>query len=160
MTTITSALNQRAPWLRDAIARGLGLLNAIPISFISLVARIGIAGTFWRSGQTKVADWTITDSTYYLFREEYNLPLIPYDIAAHIAVFAEHFFPILLILGLASRLSALALLGMTVVIEIFVYPLSWPDHATWAAALLVIIARGAGPLSLDHVIARFWRRAS
>ncbi len=132
------------------IARGVSLANMIPDSALSLIARIGIAGVFWRSGQTKVNGFEVTDSAYYLFREEYALPVIPPEIAANLAAFAEHFFPALLIIGLASRFSALALLGMTLVIQIFVYPGSWPDHAVWAAALAFIIARGPGTVSLDH----------
>jgi putative oxidoreductase len=138
------------------ISRGIALLDRIPTSALSLIARIGVAGVFWRSGQTKVSGFEVTDSTYYLFREEYALPVIPPEIAANLAAFAEHFFPALLILGLASRISALALLGMTLVIQIFVYPGSWPDHAVWAAALLAIVARGPGVFSLDHIL--FGRR--
>jgi putative oxidoreductase len=70
---------------------------------------------------------------------------------------AEHVFPVLLIVGLASRLSALALLGMTAVIQIFVYPSGWPEHILWATALLIVIARGPGVISLDHLI---WRNGA
>ncbi|WP_296187487.1 DoxX family protein [Pseudomonas sp. UBA1879] len=120
-------------------------------SVLSLVARIAIAGIFLMSGRTKVEGFlTITDSTYELFRSEYKLPLIPPEIAAHLAAYAEHLFPLLLILGLFSRLSALALLGMTLVIEIFVYPDAWVTHLSWAGLLLIILAKGAGPLSLDR----------
>jgi putative oxidoreductase len=106
------------------------------------------------SGQTKVDGWRLSDSAIDLFRDEYRLPLIDPSIAAHIAAFAEHFFPVLLVLGLASRFAALALLGMTAVIEIFVYPDAWPTHGVWATCFLVVIARGPGALSLDHLIAR------
>jgi len=155
----TQTLTSKLAGSGSLTSKGLGLLDRIPVSVISLIARIGIAGTFWRSGQTKVDGWTITDTTYFLFREEYNLPLVPPELAANLAVFAEHFFPALLIIGFASRLSALALLGMTLTIQLFVYPMSWPDHATWAAALLIIIAKGPGVLSLDHLIAKFFRKA-
>ena len=87
-----------------------------------------------------------------LFRDEYRLPLLSPELAAHLAAYAEHLFPALLAVGLLSRLSALALLGMTAVIEIFVYPLAWPTHLAWAGLLLVVIGRGAGPLSLDRAI--------
>lgn len=127
-------------------------MDKIPPSAISLIARIGIAGVFWRSGQTKVDGWNITASTYYLFEEEYALPLLPPELAAHMAVVAEHLFPVLLILGIASRFSAAALLGMTITIQLFVYPGSWPDHFTWAAALVFLIARGPGLMSIDHLI--------
>lgn len=134
------------------IARGISLAGGIPDSALSLIARIGVAGVFWRSGQTKVNGFEVTDSTYYLFREEYGLPVIPPEFAANLAALAEHVFPALLIIGLASRFSALALLGMTLVIQFFVYPASWPDHAIWAAALVFIIARGPGILSFDHLL--------
>jgi putative oxidoreductase len=127
------------------------LHQLISDSWLSLIARLAIAGVFLMSGRTKVEGFlTITDSTYELFRTEYNLPLVPPEIAAHMATYAEHLFPLLLILGLFSRLSALALLGMTTVIEVFVYPDAWATHLTWAGLLLIIIAKGAGRLSLDH----------
>jgi len=134
----------------------LSWLNVIPSSAISLVARIGIAGIFWRSGQTKVEGWQVTDSTIYLFEEEYALPLLPPDLAAYMAVVAEHLFPVLLIVGFASRFSAAALLAMTIVIQVFVYPGSWPDHLTWAAALIFLLARGPGVLSFDHLIHHYF----
>ncbi len=138
----------------------IGWLNAIPNSAIALIARIGVAGVFWRSGQTKVQGWQITDSTIYLFEEEYALPLLPPEIAAQMAVLAEHLLPILLVLGLASRLGAAGLLAMTVVIQLFVYPGSWPDHFTWAAALVFLIARGPGTFSLDPLIHRRYHSGS
>jgi len=132
-------------------------LDRIPNDLIALVARLSIAAVFWQSGQTKVEGWMLSDNALYLFENEYKLPLIDPWLAAHLAAFAEHFFPILLVIGLASRLSALALLGMTLVIEIFVYPDAWPTHGTWAACLLFIAARGPGLFSLDAVIARMTR---
>ena len=132
--------------------RFLTLCAAVPHALIALVARLSMAATFWRSGQTKVEGWHVTDTAVLLFQEEYRLPLINPWLAAHLAAFAEHLFPVLLVIGLASRLSALALLGMTLVIEIFVYPDAWPIHGTWAACLLIIIAHGPGRLSLDHWI--------
>jgi putative oxidoreductase len=129
-------------------------MAAIPYGFVALITRISIAGVFWQSGQTKVEGFHVTDGAVELFRSEYKLPLIDPVIGAHLAAFAEHFFPVLLVLGLATRLSALALLGMTLVIEIFVYPDAWPTHGTWAACFLLLMMRGAGPVSLDHLIAR------
>ena len=142
------------PSWRTSFDRVRDLTSRIPDSAISLAARIGIAGVFWRSGQTKVDGWEIRDVTFDLFRDEYALPLIPPEAAAYMATIAEHVFPVLLFVGLASRLSATALLGMTAVIQIFVYPTSWPDHALWAAALLFLIARGPGRLSADYLIRR------
>ncbi len=125
----------------------------IPDWAMSLLARFAVAGIFWRSGQTKVDEnWNIIDFTYVLFESEYALPLIPPKAAAYMATFAEHFFPILIVIGLATRFSTGALLVMTLVIQIFVYPASWPDHAVWAVSMLFIMSRGPGMLSLDHLI--------
>jgi putative oxidoreductase len=124
---------------------------------IALVSRAAIGSVFWISGRTKVEGWlTLTDTTFLLFREDYALPLIPPEAAAYLATWAEHLFPALLVLGLATRLSALALLGMTAVIQIFVYPSAWPTHLSWAAPLLYLLGQGAGRWSLDHALQR-WR---
>lgn len=139
----------RGLWNRGADA----LSGLITHASLALVDRIAIAAIFFFSGRTKVEGWlTLTESAYTLFREEYRLPLIRPEIAAHLAAYAEHFFPLLLLLGLCTRLSALALLAMTAVIQIFVYPDAWPTHLSWAGLLLYLIARGAGPVSLDHAI--------
>ena len=147
----------RAPFSwRDPIGlarTALTTLDRIPQSLISLAARIFPAAVFWQSGQTKLEGWHVSASAIYLFRDEYKLPLIDPVVAAHLAAFNEHFFPLLLVLGLASRFAAFALLVMTSVIEIFVYPDAWPTHGVWITCFLVIIARGPGVLSLDHLIA-------
>lgn len=135
----------------------LRMFDRIPHDFVALISRLSIAAVFWQSGQTKVDGWHVTDNAVYLFETEYKLPFVDPWLAAHLSAFAEHFFPLLLVIGLTSRLSALALLGMTLVIEIFVYPDAWPTHGTWAVCFLVIIARGPGMLSIDHLIARRWR---
>jgi len=129
-------------------------MGAIPYWFVALITRVSIAGVFWQSGQTKVDGFRVTDLAVELFRSEYRLPLLNPVIGAHLAAFAEHFFPALLVLGLATRFSALALIGMTLVIQIFVYPGAWPTHGTWAACLLILVARGAGSISLDYLIAK------
>lgn len=136
------------------VQRVIGLMQAIPHSLVALVARLSIAAVFWQSGRTKVDGFRLNDTAVYLFENEYKLPFIDPTLAAHLAAFAEHFFPVLLVVGLASRFAALALLGMTLVIQIFVYPDAWPTHGTWAACLLLIVARGPGVLSLDHLFAR------
>ncbi|MFN7103325.1 MAG: DoxX family protein [Pseudorhizobium sp.] len=139
---------------------GVGLLERIPHDLIAIVARLSIAAVFWNSGQTKLDGWRVSESAVYLFEHEYALPLISPVIAAHLATLAEHLLPVLLVIGLGSRLAALGLLAMTLVIQIFVYPGAWPTHGTWAACLLLIIARGPGRLSLDQLIAgRADRRA-
>jgi putative oxidoreductase len=143
-------------WLNTWLEKGRALCERIPYSFVALVARFAVASVFWRSGQTKVEGFfRIKDNTFFLFREEYKVPLLPPDVAAYLSTIAEHVFPVLLVVGLASRLSALSLMVMTLVIQLFVYPDGWPDHILWIALLLVIIARGPGAISLDHVV---WSR--
>lgn len=132
----------------------IGMLERIPYDMTAFVARLSVGAVFWQSGQTKVDGWHVSDSAIYLFENEYKLPLIDPWFAAHLAAFNEHFFPLLLVLGFASRFAALALLVMTLVIEIFVYPGAWPTHGTWAACLLLVIANGPGIFSIDHLIAR------
>ncbi|MEP7245661.1 MAG: DoxX family protein [Gammaproteobacteria bacterium] len=125
----------------------------LPSWLLLLVARLGIASVFFLSGRTKVDGLlSITPSTYALFADEYRVPLLPPELAAHLATYSEHLFPLLLALGLFTRISALALLGMTLVIEVFVYPDAWPTHLTWAAILLPLIACGAGKVSLDRLL--------
>jgi putative oxidoreductase len=148
MTTLTA----RTPAAGHPV-RAFGRLaeRLIPENAIALVTRLGVAAIFWQSARTKVDGVLhITDGTYSLFREEYRLPLIPPDIAAHVATYSEHLFSILLVLGLFTRFSALALLGMTAVIEIFVYPDAWPTHLSWAALMIYLVARGGGGWSLDR----------
>lgn len=140
--------------LAGLVNRSIAAMEAIPYWFVALIARLSIAAVFWRSGQTKVEGWQVSETAIDLFRDEYKLPLIDPTLAAYLATFAEHFFPVLLVLGLATRYAALALLGMTLVIEIFVYPDAWPTHGTWAVCFLLLMTKGAGPVSLDHLIAR------
>jgi putative oxidoreductase len=139
------------------IQRVIAAMGCIPDWLIALAARVFPAAVFWQSGQTKVAGFHLKPSAIALFQNEYQLPLIDPAIAAHISAFSEHFFPILLVIGLATRFSALALLFMTAVIEIFVYPDAWPTHGVWATCFLVVISRGPGWLSLDHLIAQKYR---
>jgi len=136
--------------VRDAFDR----FRALPDGILVVTARIALAGFFFRSGLTKIDGLSIAPGTYALFAEEYRVPLLPAEIAAPLATGAELLCPVLLVLGLGTRLSALALLAMTAVIQAFVYPASWPDHLLWASALLLILARGPGPLALDNWIAR------
>ena len=131
------------------LAAGLGRL--ISADLLLLVARLGIAAVFFLSGRTKVEGLlTISDSARNLFQTEYVLPWISPEIAVYAATYAEHVLPILLVLGLFTRAAALGLLGMTLVIEIFVYPDAWPTHLSWAAILLPLLARGPGRWSIDH----------
>ncbi len=155
------------------IKRMIAMFGCIPDSLIAALGRFSIAAVFWKSGQTKVQGFAIdlingefhlgwprlSDSAIGLFRDEYRLPLIPPELAAPMAAFAEHFFPILILLGLATRFSALALLVMTLTIQIFVYPDAYPTHGIWAAVLLYLIAKGPGKISIDHWIARRYQVA-
>ncbi len=139
----------RGAWNRCADA----LTLAVGDSLLSLGARVGIAAIFLLSGRTKVEGWlTVTDSAYALFRDEYRLPLIPPEVAAHLAAYAEHLFPLLLVLGLFTRLSALALLGMTAVIQLLVYPDAWPTHLSWAVLLVYLSGRGGGAIAFDRLL--------
>ena len=140
----------RVPHRLTALAQRL-----TPHSLLALVARVALAGIFWSSARTKVDGWfTISDGAYALFREEYRLPILPPELAAQLATVSEHLFAVLLLLGLCTRLSALALLSMTLVIQLFVYPDAWPTHLSWAALMLYLAGRGGGWLALDHALAR------
>ncbi len=152
MTTKTKlvALDLRAPFRLLATIAG----KLLPLDLLLLVQRFGIAAVFFMSGRTKIVEgsWlTIDDSAFELFRTDYHLPFIPPVPAAYAATTAEHFFPILLVFGLFTRVSAGGLLVMTAVIEIFVYPDAWPTHLSWAGLLLPLIALGGGKLSLDKL---------
>ena len=148
------AMSPPARWIASLICA----MDAIPHALVQLAARVFPASVFWMSGQTKVEGWRVSETAIALFQDEYKLPFLDPTIGAHLAAFAEHFFPLLLVIGLASRFAALALLGMTLVIQIFVYPGAWPTHGVWAACFLVVIARGAGAISLDALIARVFSR--
>ncbi len=138
--------------LRDRIGQINRLADHLPHDVVALAARIFPAVVFWQSARTKVDGLTIKDSTYFLFEQVYALPLIPPAIAAQLATVAEHLLPVLLVLGLFARFSALGLLGMTAVIQIFVFPEAWVTHGLWATALLVVLAQGPGRVSLDHLL--------
>lgn len=138
-----------------------GALNRVAEAFtrwvghdlLALLARVSIGAVFFYSGRTKVEGLlSVTDGAVALFADEYKIPLLPPELGAHLAAYAEHLFPLLLVLGLATRLSALGLLGMTAVIQIFVYPDAWPTHLSWAAILLLLVGRGGGAWSLDRAI--------
>jgi len=169
----TSASTPRSP--ARAAAGFVALVTAvnrifarIPHSVIAALARFSIAAVFWKSGQTKVEGLAIdivdgtfkfgsprlSDSAVDLFRDEYKVPLLAPETAAVLATFGEHVLPVLLLLGLATRLSAFGLLLMTAVIQLFVYPSAYPTHGVWAAVLLYLMARGPGALSVDHLIAQ------
>lgn len=130
----------------------------LPESLMLLFMRVVLAGIFWRSGQTKLAEgswFRISDSAFYLFETEYSGVPLPSHFAAVMATVSEHLFPVLLVLGLFTRAAALALLGMTMVIQIFVYPDAWwTEHSLWVAMQLALVVRGAGLISFDNLLAR------
>ena len=154
--------------LSGLVRRFVDIAARVPDSAIALLGRFSIAAVFWKSGQTKIegfaADFVagefslgwprLSDSAVALFQGEYKLPLIPPEVAAPMAAFAEHLFPVLLLLGLATRFSAFALLVMTLTIQIFVYPDAYPTHGVWGAVLLFLVAHGGGTVSLDHLLMR------
>lgn len=172
MTTLNAPVAPKtqpaAASLAGRAQSALGVLARIPYSLIALLARFSIAAVFWNSAQTKVQGLVInlisgeialgwprlSDSAVALFRDEYKLPWLAPELAATLAASAEHTFALLLLLGLATRLSATALLGMTLVIQLLVYPGAYATHGTWAALLLMLMARGAGAVSLDHALVR------
>ncbi len=167
-TSSASAIGRAGRWLKALYAA----FARIPESAIQLLARISLAVTFWASGQTKIEGlvldpigWNVelgwprlSESALDLFQTEYQLPLIAPTLAAPLAAVAEHVFPLLLLLGLATRLSAAALLGMTLVIQLFVYPDAYATHGLWAALFLYLMGRGPGALSLDNLLSRLGAR--
>lgn len=166
-STASASMGRSESRLSLGVRSAIKLLERIPHTFVAFVARFSIAAVFWNSGQTKIQGLVInfvsgefqlgwprlSDSAVDLFRDEYKLPLIPPELAAPMAAAAEHVFPLLILIGLATRFSALALLVMTLVIQVFVYPGAYATHATWAAVLLYLMARGPGLLSVDHWLA-------
>ena len=137
--------------IADAIGWAYRQLDRVPYALLALPLRVAVAVIFWNSAITKLADW---NAALFLFEDEYKVPLLPPEFAANLAFTIEITTPVLLVLGLFTRLAALVLLGMTAVIEIFVYPQAWPTHIQWAAMLLVLLCRGAGAFSLDYLVQR------
>ena len=136
--------------LVERVEEAIGLLGRVPLSLLQFILRFSIASVFWHSGMTKIASW---EPTIALFRDEYQVPLLPPEIAATLAAAVELTCPVLLVFGLATRLATLPMLGMTFVIEVFVYPEQWIEHLMWAAILLFILTRGPGAVSLDRFVA-------
>lgn len=139
----------------NPVVRLVQWFDRVPYAFLAVPLRIAVATVFWNSAMAKLANW---ETAVELFRDEYKVPLVPPEVAAYMAVSIELAAPMLLVLGLATRPVALVLLGMTSVIEIFVYPQAWPTHIQWAAMLLVLLCRGAGAWSIDHLLRQRWMR--
>jgi putative oxidoreductase len=154
MTDLAASTSRHSPVLA-LVERVTRLLDGVPYTLLALPLRAAVATIFWNSAMAKLANW---DTTIELFTEEYKVPLLSPEIAANMALSIELTTPVLLVLGLLTRATALVLLGMTAVIEIFVYPLAWPTHIQWAAMLLVLLCRGAGKLSIDHLVWQQFRR--
>ena len=141
------------PWRKPLDLFAETAKQVLPLSLLLLVQRLAIASVFFMSGRTKVDGLlTVNEGAFELFRYEYALPIVPPEVAAYAATYSEHLFPLLLALGLFTRFSATALLVMTLVIQIFVYPDAWPTHLTWAGLLLPLIALGGGKVSLDRLV--------
>ena len=137
-------------------ARLIRWLDSVPYTVLAIPLRFAVATVFWNSGTTKLANWS---TTIALFADEYKVPVLPPELAAYMAATIELTAPVLLVLGLFTRPAALVLLGMTTVIEVFVYPEAWPTHIQWAAMLLVLLCRGAGKFSVDHLLRnRIWTK--
>lgn len=135
-----------------ALEKWIARLEAVPYSVLGVPLRLGVAVIFWNSAQVKLINW---QRTVELFAEEYRVPLLPPELAAGMALAIEIACPILLVLGLMTRFAVVVLLGMTAVIQIFVYPEAWPTHLQWTAMMMVLLCRGAGAFSLDRLL---WRR--
>jgi putative oxidoreductase len=150
-----------SPLLRRYDAAVAWLSGRVPESLMLLFVRVALGGVFWRSGQTKVAEgtwFTLTDATRELFRTEYAGVPLPPALAAPLANAAEHVLPALLLAGLFTRGAALGLLGMTLTIQVFVYPDAWwPEHSLWVAMALTLIVRGGGLFSADALLVRSTR---
>jgi putative oxidoreductase len=154
---MTHAAN--APTAPSTLATGIerirSLFQGIPYWLIALTARLALAQVFWSSAQTHLASW---DTTLYMFSNMYHVPLLPPILAAYITIVVEVTTPWLFVLGLFTRLAALVTFGMTLVIEIFVFPQAWPTHIQWAAMMLTLMGLGAGNLSLDALLRRWIAR--
>jgi putative oxidoreductase len=149
--TDTAAAIPPASRFSETLSRIRRALDGVSYTWLALPLRFAVATIFWNSAMAKLANW---ETTLSLFSDEYQLPLIPPLIAAYLATSVEISTPVLLVLGLLTRPAAFILLGMTAVIEIFVYPLAWPTHIQWAAMLLVLLCRGPGAFSIDHLLMR------
>ena len=150
MSGAAPTTSSRSPALA-LVGRVLNWLDRVPYTLLAIPLRVAVATVFWDSAMTHLANW---QTTLELFETEYALPFLPPGPAAYMAVAIELITPPLLVLGLLTRATAALLLGMTGVIEVFVYPLAWPTHIQWAAMLLVLLCRGPGNWSVDRVIRR------
>lgn len=154
-TTVTPEI--RSPGVVAAVRSGIDILGRFPTPLLALAFRLAVATVFLRSGLTKIASW---DATVALFDMEYMVPILPADFAAYLATATEIGGSIMLIAGFGTRFAAAALLGMTLVIQLFVYPENWPDHILWGSILAYLVTRGGGSLSADYLVGRALSLAS
>lgn len=152
MHTLSTTHHMPAVSWQSRLIGARDLAARFPMPVIEVLLRLGIASVFWKSAMTKLANW---DLTLALFAKEYQVPVLPPEIAAYLATAAELTCPVLLVFGIGARFGALALLGMTMVIQLFVYPDNWSEHLLWASILTYILTRGAGVISIDHLIYRW-----
>jgi putative oxidoreductase len=131
-------------------------LERMPLSLIQLAMRIGVGSVFFKAGLLKYNSW---EFTVKLFADEYQVPLLDPAVAARLAMIQELTIPILLFLGLATRVATVPLLGMIAVIQTFVYPNAWTEHLVWASILVFLLTRGPGMLSIDYLVERWQRDA-
>ena len=154
MSLLSPSLSPTA-FIVSAFERATMTGRRFPDSMLLAMGRVAISGVFWNSAMSKLASW---ESTLALFRDEYRVPVLPTELAAYMGTGAELIGAALLLFGLGARFAALALLGVTAVIQIFVYPESWIHHLQWATILLMVLVKGAGRLSFDHLIQKVFRR--
>lgn len=157
MALLSSSAPSRTEFLVSAFERAATTARRFPDSILLAMGRVAIAGVFWNSAMSKLASW---ETTLALFQEEYRLPLLPNGVAAVLGTGTELAGAVLLFFGLGARFAALMLLGVTAVIQIFVYPESWMHHLQWATILLLVLVKGAGRVSIDHLILSAFRRRS
>lgn len=137
--------------LKRNLRQAISALESLPLWPIQTLARIGVSAVFYNSAKLKLQSW---DITLLLFRDEYQVPLLPFELAARMATAVEIACAVLLFVGLFTRLATLPLFGVIAIIQIFVYPNAWGEHMTWTALLLIVLFRGPGPFSIDYVLSR------
>lgn len=147
--------SRSVPSVCSLASRLIGVADSVPYSVLAIPLRLAIAVVFWNSAMAHLDNW---DTTLALFGTDYQLPFLPPVLAAYMAITIELTTPLLLVFGFGTRLAALVLLGMTTVIEVFIYPQAWPTHIQWGAMMLILLCRGPGVVSLDHLLSRMHGR--
>ena len=143
-------------YLRGRLAAVRAWLGRFPFSILELSMRLGVGLAFFDDGLLKYRSF---DYATQLFAQAYKVPLLAPAVAARIAMINELTCSIFLLFGLATRLAALPLLAMILVIQI-VYPISWPDNVLWGSVLIFLLTSGPGMFSADYVIDQYLRKCS